>query len=212
MPYLFNRSARLAVGNTLESMAWAAEITQKVNSVVDVHFDLWTRVLGPGIGTLAWSTVIGDLTEIVGVEEKLLADSSYIELVERGVAFNDGSGFDDTLGRFVHADPDGLGTAEYASITTTLLAPGMAAKGIALGVEMAQRIKSITGRPTSFGTSVTGPMGEVAFFILSDTIEQVQAVSEGLAADAEWVQMVDEQASKTFVAGASVRLLTRTIA
>lgn len=212
MPYLFNRSARLAVGNTLDAMAWAVEITEKVNDVADVHFDLWTRVLGVEVGTLSWSTVVGDLAEISSIEEKLMADSGYLDLVERGVAFHDGSGFDDRLGRFVHADPDGLGTAQYASISTTVLAPGMTAKGIALGVEMAERIKAITGRPTSFGVSVTGPFGEVAFFVLSDSIDQVQAASEALAADEGWVAMLDEQASKAFVPGSSVRMITRRVA
>ena len=212
MPYLFNRSARLAVGNTLDAMAWAVEITEKVNEVAGANFGLWTRVLGPSVGTLSWSTIVGDLAEVASVEEKLLADPGYLDLVERGVAFHDGSGFDDTLGRFVHADPDGLDTAQFASITTTVLAPGMTREGISLGVEMAQRIKAITGRPTSFGVSVTGQFGEVAFFILSDSIDQVQATTEALAADQDWLAMIDERASKAFVGGSSVRMITRKVA
>lgn len=77
-----------AVGNMPESMAWAAEITQKVNQVADVRFDLWTRVLGPAVGTLAWSTVVADVSEIMKAEEKLMADPGYVDLVERGVAFH----------------------------------------------------------------------------------------------------------------------------
>ena len=77
---------------------------------------------------------------------------------------------------------------------------------------MARRIKAITGRPTSFGVSVTGQFGEVAFFILSDSIDQVQATTEALAADEEWLAMLDERASKAFVTGSSVRMITRKVA
>lgn len=88
-----------------------------------------------------------------------------------------------------------------------LLAPGKTAEGVALGVEMAQRIKAITGRPTSFGTSVTGPFGQVGFFVLGDTVEQIQAAGEALAADAGWITLVDEKASQAFVTGE--RMITR---
>lgn len=213
MPYLFNRSMKLAPGNTLDSIAWAIKITEKVNSASGPEFRLWRRVLGPDAGTLGWAAVVNDIAELTAVEEKLMADGSYIELVEEGTRFGIASdGFDDALGRLVHVDPDGLDTAQYANITTTALAPGMAATGVALGVELAQRIKAITGRPTSFGTSVTGRFGEVAFFMLSDTIEQVQAASEALAADADWVAIMDERASAAFVPEASERMITRRIA
>jgi hypothetical protein len=75
---------------------------------------------------------------------------------------------------------------------------------------MAQRMKSITGRPTSFGTSLTGPMGQVAFFQLADTIEQLQAGSEALAADADWIALVDSKASKVF--SSAERLISRKLA
>lgn len=209
MPYLFNRSARLAPGNLLDSMAWAVKMTEKVNAVADVDFRLWTRVLGSKVGTLSWSAVVGDVAELTTTEEKLLADGGYTDLAEDGVRFGDGNGFDDALVRLVHADPDGFASAQYASITTGVLAPGMTADGIALGVEMAHRIKAVTGRPTSFVASVTGPFGEVGFIVLSDTIEEVQGASEALTADADWIALIDERASKAFVSGASERMITR---
>lgn len=213
MPYLFNRAMKLAPGNTLDSIAWATKITEKVNGASGPEFRLWRRVLGPDAGTLGWSAVVNHIAELTAVEEELMADGGYIELVEEGARFSvHGDGFDDTLGRLVHVDPDGVDTAQYASITTTVLAPGMAASGIALGVELAQRIKAITGRPTSFGTSLTGRFGEVAFFMLSDTIEQVEAANEALAADADWMATMDERASAAFVPEASERMITRRIA
>jgi hypothetical protein len=212
MPYMFNRALKLAPSNLLDSMAWAARITEKVNAASGPVFRLWSRVLGPDIGTISWSTVVNDIGELTALEEQLMADGGYLELVEEGTRFGDGNGAQDSLGRLIHADPDGFDTAQYASITTTRLAPGMTATGVALGVELAQRVKSITGRPTSFGASVTGPYGQVAFFVLSDTIDQVQAANEALAADADWVTFMDDRVSKAFVAGASERFIMRRLA
>jgi hypothetical protein len=166
-------------------------------------------VFGADIGTLSWSAVVNDLAELTTLEEKLIGDGGYIELVEEGTRFGDGSGAHDSLGRLVYADPEGLDTAQYATITTTQLAPGMMATGMALGVELAQRIKAVTGRPTSFGASVTGPFGQVAFFILSDSIEQVQAANEALAADADWIATMDDRVSKAYLAGSAERMITR---
>ena len=212
MPYLFNRAMRLAPGNLLDSMSWAVRITEKVNTISDSPVRLWSRVQSPGGGTLSWSTVVDSMSELVTIDEKLMADGGYVELAEAGSRFIDGSGVDDSLGRLVHADPEGADTAAYATVSTSRLTPGMMATGVALGVEMAKQIKSITGRPTSFGTNVTGPMGGVAFFLLSDTIDQVQAASEALAADAGWAAVMDERASKAFVMGVAERVILRRLA
>jgi hypothetical protein len=207
--YLFNRSLKFGPGNTLDSMAWAMKMTEKVNTVGGVPVNLWTRVLGPEIGTVTWSAIVTDIAELTSLEEKLMADSGYIDLVEEGSRFGDGNGANDTLGRLVHADAGGE-DAQYVNVTIGQLVPGMTATGMALGVEMAQRMKSITGRPTSFGTSLTGPMGQVAFFQLADTIEQLQAGSEALAADADWIALVDSKASKVF--SSAERLISRKLA
>ncbi len=212
MPYLFSRQTRLAPGNYLDSMAWAAKITEKVNAASGPTFRLWSRVLGPELGTISWSTVVNDLAELTAFEEQLMADSSYLELVEDGARFGDASGTHDTLGQLIHADPEGADTAQYVSITTTQLAPGMATAGIALGVEIAQRVKAITGRPTSFGASMTGMYGGVAFFAMADSIDQVQAADAALAADADWGTMMDDRASKAYVGAVSQRMILRRLA
>ena len=212
MPYMFNRAMKLAPGNLLDSMAWAAKITEKVNAAGGPQFKLWSRVLSPELGTISWSTVVGQIGELTAVEEKLMADGGYLELVEEGQRFGDGNGAHDGLGQLIHVDPDGSETAQYASITISQLAPGKTADGIALGVEIAQRVKSITGHPTSFGASLTGLYGQVAWFVLSDSIDQLQAGNEAIGTDADWVTLMDERASKAYVAAASHRFIMRRLA
>jgi len=212
MPYMFTRATRLAPGNVLDAMAWAVKMTEKVNAVGGPQFKLWSRVLSPAIGTISWSTVVGDIGELPAMEEKLMADGGYHELLQAGRQFGDGSGANDALGNLIHADPDGFDSAQYASITLSQLAPGMATAGIELGVEIAQRVKAITGSSASFGASMTGPYGQVGWFVMADSIDDVQSGNEAVAADADWGKLMDERASKAYVAGASERFMMRRIA
>ena len=212
MPYLFSRSTRLAPGNLLDSMAWAAKITEKVNAAGGPQFKLWTRVMSPEIGTISWSTVVEQLGALTALEETLMADGGYHELLDEGTRFGDGSGANDGLGQLLHVDPDGFESAQYSSVTLSQLAPGMTAEGIALGVEIAQRVKAITGSSSSFGASLTGPYGQVAWIVLSDSIDQMQAGNEAIGADPDWVSLMDARASKAYVGAVSHRVMMRRLA
>jgi hypothetical protein len=212
MSYLFTRSARLAPGDVPAAMAWAVKMTEKVNAVADIRVSLWSTVMSPELGRLTWTTVVEDLAVLTATDEKLMADSSYHELSKQGAEFDSGGGIDDGLVRYVHADRDGVESATYATLVRAILAPGNAVKGIELGVDIAQRAKAITGRPTSFGTAQTGAYGEVGWIALYDSIDQVQAASEALAADAAFAKLLDEKASKAYLAGHSTQSITRKIA
>jgi hypothetical protein len=212
MPYLFSRSARLAPGNVPAAMAWAVAMTEKVNAIAETRVSLWTTVMSPELGRLTWTTVVEDLAALTATDEKLMADGGYHELAAKGTEFSDGSGVDDGLVRYIHADRDGVETATYATVVQAVLAPGSSAKGIELGVELAQRAKAITGRPTSFGASQTGTYGGVGWIALYDSIDQVQAAAEALAADAGFAKLLDEKASKAYIPGQSTQTISRKIA
>lgn len=211
MPYLFTRSARLAPGNVPAAMAWAVQMTEKVNAIAETRVSLWSTVMSPELGRLTWSTIVDDLSVLVATDEKLMADSGYHDLAGQGTEFSSDTGIEDGLVRFVHADPDGVATARYATLVRAVLAPGGSVKGIELGVRLAQQAKAITGCPTSFGASQTGVYGEVGWIALYDTIDQVQAASEALAADAGFAKTLDEEASKAYLPGQSTQTISRKI-
>ena len=212
MTYLFTRSLQLAPGNLLDSMAWSVKITEKVNAISETPVALWTPVMSPDIGRLTWTTVVEDLSALSAMEEKLLADPGYLELGRGGRPLQLGRRRTDGLIRYVHADRDGVATAQYSTVVRAVLAPGAAVSGVVLGVEIAQRAKAITGRPTSFGTSQTGTYGEVGWIALYDSIDQVQAASEALAADADFATMLDAKASKAYLSGHSTQQIARKVA
>ena len=212
MTYLFTRSVQLAPGNLLDSMAWSVKITEKVNAISETPIALWTPVMSPDIGRLTWTAVVEDLAALTTMDEKLMADPGYLELVEEGARYNSGAGVTDGLIRYVHADRDGVATAQYSTVVQAVLAPGAAVSGTVLGVEIAQRAKAITGRPTSFGASQTGVYGQVGWIALYDSMDQVQAAGEALAADTDFGAMVDEKASKAYLPGHSAQFINRKVA
>ena len=212
MTYLFTRRARLAPGNLLDSMAWSAKITEKVNAISELQVNLWTAVFSPKQGTLSWTCTVEDLVQLETSEAKLLADSGYISLVEEGARFGDDQGVDDALVNLVLADPDAAsGERQYATVVTAVVAPGSFTRGIELWVDIAQKAKKITGRPTSFGVSQTGMYGEVGWIALYDSVDQVQSAAEALAADTSFSALLDKDASKAYLAGQSTQTVHRRI-
>lgn len=212
MPYLFTRSARLASGNVPAAMAWAVQMTEKVNAIAETPVSLWSTVMSPELGQLTWSTIVQDLAVLTATDEKLMADSGYHDLAAQGAEFDGGNGIQDGLVRLVHADPDGIDTARYATLVRAVVAPGSSVKGVEVGVELALQAKAITGRPTSFVVAQTGVYGEVGWIALYDSIDQVQAAGEALAADASFSTLLDEKASKAYLAGRSSQTISRKIA
>jgi hypothetical protein len=93
--YLFTRSARLAPGNIETSMDWAVRITEKVNQIVELDVGLWARVFSPGNGTLVWTSTVETLATLEASEDKLMADSGYLSLVDQGAKLTSSDAIDD---------------------------------------------------------------------------------------------------------------------
>ena len=210
MPYLFSRRGRLAPGNLLDAIAWAVKITEKVNAISEVPVTLWATEFSPQVGTLSWTTVVEDLSQLRTLDAKLMADTGYLALVEEGARYTSDAGLDDGLVTLIHADADAV-TGEYASVVAATIIPGSFVRGIEVGVEIAQRAKAITGRATSFGASQTGVYGEVGWVVLYDDVDQVQAAGEALNSNVEFAQYLDEHASKAYIAGVSTQTIFRKI-
>ena len=201
--YLFSRSARLGAGNPEKQLDWALRITEKVNQVSETPVTLWSSVFSPRSGSLVWTAMVDDLLTLETIEGKLLSDSGYVGLVEEGATHGSEDPIDDALLQIVFADPAALELdATYASTVQATLAPGGSSRGMELGVTTAQRAGAITGCPTSFGISVTGPYGSVEWITVCRSIEEFQRGQEALGADAEFATMVDKELSQVYLPGA----------
>jgi hypothetical protein len=183
-------------------------MTDKLNQISEVRVGLWTSVMSPAVGALAWSAMVPDLGIIEDTESKLAVDPSYMALVdEAAVLLSTSQPADQMLMRVVHGDPDAERTvAHYASTVRAALGPGSMRAGIEVGAELAQKAKAVTGRPTSFAVGVTGDYGAVMWVSLAETIQELQAANEALDADEEFSKLVDREGSKVFLPGATTTI------
>jgi hypothetical protein len=211
--YLYSTSVRPGMANPVKVMDWAVRMTQKINQISEVPSALWTSVMSPAMGTLAWTSVVSDLAIIGDTETKLAADPGYMGLVDEAtVLLSTTEPPMQMLMQLVHGDRDAASIdAQYASTVRATLAPGSMRAGIELGVDLAQRVKQITGRPTSFAVGVTGDYGAVMWVSLAETLQQVQAANEALNTDEEFSKALDKDAAKVYLPGAE-QTITRKVA
>jgi hypothetical protein len=210
--YLFTRSVRIRLGHLQESTAWSLKLTEKVNQVTAIGAGLWTPAFSPGLGSLVWAILVEDLAALEASDAKLMADPEYVSLLERGGEFAVDRPVDDALWQLVHHDPDAAGAQlRYVNVIRAVLAPGHAVKGVSLGVEIAQRSKAITGRPTSFAVAETGRYGWVEWMVLAESVEQVQQAQTALGAATDFAQLVDRANGTAYQAGATQAIYRRVV-
>ena len=213
MPYLFSRQARLGPGNIADAMGWATRITEKVNAVTELDVSLWSTVFSPALGTLSWVAIVEDLAQLEAADGKLMVDGAYLDLLDEGAKYSNGQLADDSLVNLIYMDPGAADSnPTYVSVVDAVLTPGAYVRGIELGVEIAQRASKISGQPVSFGAAQTGVYGGVAWVAGYDSVEQLQAAGEALAADASFSKLLDDEASKAYQAGATTQTVHRKVA
>ena len=211
--YLYSTSVRPGMANPAKVMDWALRMTEKINQIGEVPSTLWTSVMSPATGTLAWTSVVSDLGIIEATEAKLFADSGYMALVDEAIGLMSATEPPvQMLMQLVHGDSDAANfDAQYASTVLATLAPGSMRTGIELGVDIAQRVKRITGLPTSFAVGVTGDYGAVMWVSLAETIQQLQAGNEALGADEEFSKVLDKDAAKAYLPAAEQSITRKVV-
>ena len=210
--YLFTRSARLGTGKTREGIAWALGMTEKVNQITELDVSLWIPVFSPGIGTLTWSAMVEDLAVLEAADAKLAVDDAFVAESDRGAAFGDGQGIEDTLAQLVYGSPDASRRPTYAAVVRSALTAGSFASGLEVGVEIAQRVEKLTGIPTMFLLSTTGAYGGVSWITGYESVQELEKAEAAVNGDADFVKLIDKKAATAFESSASTQTLHRRIA
>jgi hypothetical protein len=209
--YLFSRTARLRPGDTRESMAWALGITEKVNQITSLDIGLWTTVLSPGVGTLSWSTVVENLTQLEDAEAKLMVDDGYLDLLDQGARFSSGEAINDVVGQIISGELDPSRKPTHAAVVEAELAPGGFAKGIEAGIEIADRATKLSGLPTVFMIASTGTYGGVAWLTTASSLEALERGEQATNGDPDFIRYIDEVASKVYQPQGTTQTLFRRI-
>lgn len=188
--YLFTRRTRLVGGNGSAGIEWATKLCGSVKEVTGHDVQLWASVYSPGFGTVSWTAWVDDLAQLEAIGDKLGADAGYTALVDSGSAYTDGS-LDDALLLPLYGAPDPTEDIQYVTGVEAVVAGGNVERAMTTGIALAQNAEKITGRPTMFVQSSTGPYGAVGWLTGYPNIASLQASQEALGADADWLKLVD---------------------
>jgi hypothetical protein len=197
--YLFTRTGRFAPGHLADSLAWATAMKERVTAGTDLEVGLFAHTFSPALGTIAFTAFVPDLAVLEAANATLMADPDYHRAVDEGAAFL-AEGMDDALIQLVHGEPDPSRSAQYVTTVQTVCANGMFARGVEVGVQLAQHAEKVTGGPTLFGVNVTGAYGSVGWITPHATIGDLESAQQALMADPDWLAMVDRDAGSAYAA------------
>jgi hypothetical protein len=159
-------------------------------------------VYSPGYGTIAWTSWFDDLAALEKVGDKLQTDSSMTKLSDQGAKYTEG-GLDDGIWQPIYGSPDPARAIQYVSTVTAVAAPGAIERAMGVGVEIAQKVETVTGASCMFSQGLTGPYGSVGWLTAYDNIAAFQAAGDAIAADTSLIKLVDSSAG-CFVEDAAI--------
>jgi hypothetical protein len=197
--YLFVRRARLAGGQTRASMMWATEITDRVNQVTGLGVTLHAQVFSAEVGELVWAAAVPDLATLEKGFEKLQVDDFYIAEQDRAHAFMTGPP-SDILQQIVHGQMAEQGIGSYTTAGSSVCADGQMSRGVGVAIEVAERVRELTGASTTVSVAQTGPYGGVTWSTAYPGIESLEAAQQAMAADTDLARFIDETIPGVFAA------------
>jgi hypothetical protein len=208
--HMFSRVGTL-MGGVRRPLEWATEVTEKVNSVLDLEVTMWTASFGYPVGTVAWSSMVESRQQLVDETAKLMGDDGYLKLVEKGQEFAT-TPMEDHLRTIVHmtAEPAGAPpVGASAEIITATPAAGKIGEAMAWGISMTDTFASVTGADSAFLNDAYGTFGQMSWMSVFDSPADVDAAAEATMADAKYMASID-QGGDLFEPGTGQRgLVTR---
>jgi hypothetical protein len=207
--YLYTRRVQLGLGHQADGMEWAIDITAKVNQITSLDVGLWTTMLSPGVGQLAFGCAVETLSDIEDAEAKLLADPMYLDAVQRGTAMITGS-VDDESAQYLVGDGELPFNPTHIVVVRSALANGCFADGVTAGIEIAEKAKELSGLPTAFLLSSTGTYGGVGWITSAASLADLEKAEQSINANPEFVTLVDRH-STNYLPGATTQAIWRRI-
>ncbi len=200
-------------GPTQEVIPWAMDITERVNHATDLDVSLWQGMFGGPLGTLAWSTLVENMTTLESAFDTLGTDPDFLDHQAKAADWVTTPG-EDSLLRMVHTtggEYSRPAVGSYAEVTSALPSEGKLAKAGAWAVEIADRHAALTHSSVLVCTSSYGGFGELRWLDLYDSAAAVDAGAEAVAKDDDYLAMLDD-GGDLFQDGSAVRTLARRIA
>lgn len=196
---LFQRMLRVTGGPA--ATAWAMEVNEIVNRHATSEVSLWMGSYGAQPGTLGWSTMLENLSQVDEFNGKMAADAdAHAKMAEAAnyVAEADV----DRLITLIHGSvTDSAPVGSYVGAVRAVAAPGKWAAAGAWAVEIAGIYAEVTGLDVVVGATSAGPMGEYSWFVRHTDADGVQASMAATMGSEKYITEV-EKGGEFFMPGA----------
>ena len=152
--YLVGRNRVVNPASPWAAVAVAIEAGQRASQIIDRPVYTWARILGPDPLTVMWSARVDHLADVVVADDALAADDEFNDWTEQ---HNDlfVSPLVGVVSQVVHGAPTGEPKA-FITVTSAVAANGALGEAMAIGVELAETLTTLTGQEAMFLAPVTG--------------------------------------------------------
>jgi hypothetical protein len=196
-------------------MAWAAAITEHASQTIGLPISLYVHTMSPDVGTTVAGLVAPDLATLDVAFDKLAVDAAYADLVEKGHEFVLPGSTQDLLAQIIYPEtfaPDPDRPIDYIVAVQSTIAAGHGARGMAAGVEAAQRAEALTGATVLFLGGATGNYGGVGWLLLYPDAAAMDRGQTALASDPGFIEFIDSlQGVFADTPGATTQLIIRRV-
>lgn len=190
--YLFIRSLRTSAANPATAVGWAAEMTQKVNTVTSLGMSAWMEIFSPRVGQFHWAAMTQDLQVLEDAAAKLAADPGYLSLAETGQQLAGSSLLEDNVWDMIQAEDTGT-MPDYGVVIQAASVPGSQLAAVEAAVEVAGMVKGITGVPVGVSMCLTGVFGRLQWTSFYDSLAAAEQARRALAGSAQYGKFVDSK-------------------
>jgi hypothetical protein len=207
--HLFTRTRTIDPAHAGEAHAFAIEMARYASATTGLEVIPWATVYGGPVGAVSYSARVDSQAAMGSALATLVADAGYQQRIAASVGHLFAGPVEDGIAELVSVARSGGSTGSFASTVTARCAPGRMAEAMAWGVDILSHHSKVTDLDGAFVRGLYGPWATVGWINLADSWEDIDASTAALAADASYLERIDD-AGQLFLAGsASQRLFRR---
>lgn len=207
--HLFTRTRQIDVLQEPEGFALATEMAHVASTVMGLEVIAWASVYGLPLGTVVYSARVESQTAVAAGLAKLSADAAYQRLIEEGGRRLYVGPGEDAIGEIVSVAGTGESTANLASVVVAQCAPGRIAEAAAWGVDILSHASKLTGLDGFFVRNLYGAWATLVWISVAETMDEIDGAAAAQAADATFLERIDDGGPLFRPGSASQRLLRR---
>jgi hypothetical protein len=207
--HLFTRTRTINTANAPEALAFSVEHAQYVSKVTGLDVIPWATVYGDPVGTISSSVRVESQAAMGAALATLAADAGYQKRVAEAAGRFFVGPTEDLIGEIVTFSGSGGSDGSFAWVVTAQCAPGRIAEAMTWGVDIRNHVTKVTGLDGTFVRGLYGPWASVAWVTLAETLEEVDGSVAALAADATYLERVDDAGALFLPGSAHERLIRR---